>query len=48
MRDPLRSLESRITPATIGLHLWNERIKAWKDEPAPPGSFLARLHQEGR
>jgi hypothetical protein len=27
--------------------LWNECIKAFKDEPAAPGSFLDRLHREG-
>jgi hypothetical protein len=45
--DPSRRLEDEITPATVGLHLWNERIKGFKDAPAPRGSFLARLHDEG-
>jgi hypothetical protein len=39
--------ERIITPRTVGIHLWNECIKAFKDEPAPPGSFLERLHREG-
>jgi len=47
IRDPGVSLDSVITPATRGVHLWNEKIKAFKDEPAPAGSFLARLQAEG-
>lgn len=47
IRDPLQRLESVIGPGTVGVHLWNERIKAFKDEPAPKGSFLARLQEEG-
>lgn len=47
IRDPRKRLEDRATDATIGVHLWNERIKAFKEKPAPPGSFLARLHEEG-
>jgi hypothetical protein len=33
--------------ATVTVHLWNERIKHFKEKPAPKGSFLARLQQEG-
>lgn len=47
IRDPARSLEAVLQPDTLGVHLWNEKIKGWKDEPAPAGSFLARLHREG-
>ncbi len=47
IRDPGVSLASMIAPATLGVHLWNEKIKAFKDEPAPAGSFLARLQAEG-
>jgi hypothetical protein len=45
--DPERRLEERATGRTIGVHLWNERIKAIKDRPAPSGSFLERLQEEG-
>jgi len=45
--DPHRTLEERITPRTISVHLWNERIKGFKDRPAPPGSVLERLQREG-
>jgi hypothetical protein len=45
--DPGRSLDEIVTPQTRAIHLWNERIKALKDVPAPPGSFLARLQAEG-
>lgn len=45
--DPARRLDSVVTPATIAIHLWNELIKGFKNRPAPKGSFLHRLHQEG-
>jgi hypothetical protein len=45
--DPTLGLEEKITPRTIAVHLWNERIKHFKDRPAPAGSFLARLQAEG-
>jgi hypothetical protein len=47
IRDPARRLEEVTTPRTVAVHLWNERIKHFKDAPAPPGSFLARLQREG-
>lgn len=47
LREPARPLESVTGPETIGIHLWNELIKHFKDEPAPEGSFLARLQDEG-
>lgn len=46
--DPARTLDEVVTPRTVAVHLWNERIKHVKDAPAPPGSFLARLQDEGR
>ena len=45
--DPAASLDRKTGPRTVAVHLWNERIKAVKDRPAPPGSFLARLQAEG-
>jgi hypothetical protein len=45
--DPTLALEEKITPRTVAVHLWNERIKHFKDGPAPAGSFLARLQAEG-
>jgi hypothetical protein len=47
IRDPAVRLEDVARPRTVGVHLWNERIKAFKDSIAPPGSFLARLQEEG-
>ncbi|HEX9953715.1 MAG TPA: hypothetical protein VGB48_00685 [Allosphingosinicella sp.] len=47
IRNPQISLEEKVTERTVSLHLWNERIKHFKEEPAPPGSFLARLQAEG-
>ena len=47
IRDPAARLEDRTTAATVSIHLWNERIKHFKDAPAPAGSFLARLQAEG-
>lgn len=46
--DPGRTLDDVVTPRTVAIHLWNERIKPVKDLPARPGSFLARLQDEGR
>ena len=45
--DPKRSLGDIVTGGTVAVHLWNERIKAFKDQPAPDGSFLQRLQSEG-
>jgi hypothetical protein len=45
--DPAIALEDLITPNTVAIHLWNEQIKHFKGLPARPGSFLARLQQEG-
>jgi hypothetical protein len=46
--DPSRSLEQMTTPRTVAVHLFNHLIHRFKHAPAPPGSFLARLHEEGR
>lgn len=45
--NPAETLHARVDETTVALHLWNERIKAFKDAPAAAGSFLARLQQEG-
>lgn len=45
--DPAVRLEEVVTERTVALHLWNECIKGFKGEPAPEGSFLYRLQQEG-
>jgi hypothetical protein len=45
--DPAVKLEDMITERTVGVHLWNELIKPFKNEPAPEGSFLQRLQREG-
>lgn len=47
IRDPARQLPDRATADTLGVHLWNECIKGWKERDAPAGSFLARLQHEG-
>ncbi len=47
IRDPRNRLEDRIGPDTIAVHLWNEHIRAWKELPAPSGTFLERLQREG-
>jgi hypothetical protein len=48
VRDPERRLEDVVTDRTVGVHLWNQCIAEFKDQPAPAGSFLARLQHEGR
>jgi hypothetical protein len=45
--DPGGRIEGRVGDDTVSIHLWNEAIKHFKEQPAPPGSFLARLHAEG-
>ena len=47
IRDPAVAVEQVIGSRTLSIHLWNERIKGFKNLPAPAGSFLARLHEEG-
>jgi hypothetical protein len=45
--NPRIRLADVITDRTVSVHLWNERIKHFKDRPAAPSSFLARLQAEG-
>ena len=45
--DPQIRLEDMVSEGTVGVHLWNELVKGVKNEPAPDGSFLARLQMEG-
>jgi hypothetical protein len=45
--DPGRSLADMVSDSTVAVHLWNEMIKSFKNDPAPGGSFLERLHSEG-
>lgn len=45
--DPAAPVSEKVTPRTVAIHLWNERIRHLKDRPARPGSFLARLQAEG-
>ena len=46
--NPEMALEDFVTKRTVAVHLWNELIKGIKNSPAPEGSFLSRLQQEGR
>jgi hypothetical protein len=45
--DPSISLEDVIGEGTVAIHLWNYCISSFKNNPAPPGSFLERLQREG-
>lgn len=45
--DPALRLEDMIGPQTVAVHLWNELIRPFKQGPAPRGSFLERLLDEG-
>ena len=47
IRDPRRQLEDVIKPRTVAVHLWNECIRGFTEQPAASGSFLARLQSEG-
>jgi hypothetical protein len=44
--DPTLALEEKITPRTMAVHLWNERIKHFKE--GPPGRQLSRPAASGR
>ena len=46
IRDPAVRVEDVVGKQTIGIHLWNERIKHFKDQPAAADSFLSRLQAE--
>lgn len=46
IRDRAKPIEQMTTERTVAVHLWNECIKGFKDEPAAPGSFLHRLQRE--
>ena len=41
------NLEARITPATLGIHLFNEMLSRTGERVASPGSFFERLVREG-
>ena len=45
--DPAVTLADVTTERTVAIHLWNECIRSFKTRPAPEGSFLARIQQEG-
>ena len=45
--DPNTKVEDVTTEGTVAVHLWNECIRTYKNKPAPAGSFLERLQQEG-
>ena len=45
--DPTRELVQMVSDSTVGIHLWNECIKGFKNDLPPRGSFLERLHGEG-
>jgi len=46
--NPAKALNDALTERSVGVHLWNQCIKHFKNKPAPWGSFLARLQDEGR
>ena len=38
--NPNVNLRERTTDKTVAVHLWNGRIRKYKDSPPPPGSFI--------
>jgi hypothetical protein len=48
IRTPGLTLDQMVIERTVAIHLWNECIKGYKNAPAPNGSFLQRLQDEGR
>ena len=45
--QPETGIARKVGSETVSIHLWNEVIKRFKDQPAPTGSFLARIQAEG-
>jgi hypothetical protein len=45
--NPAIRLQDVISDGTVAIHLWNYCLSDFKNEPAPQGSFLERLQQEG-
>lgn len=45
--EPREMEPAFIRPDTVAIHLWNEMIKHRKTETGLPGSFFARLQEEG-
>lgn len=45
--DPAQRLEDFVQPGTKAMHLFNFLIADRKGAPAKPGSFMARLQEEG-
>jgi hypothetical protein len=41
------ALEDHVSAETVAVHLFNQMIRDFKNQPAPSGSFLARLQREG-
>jgi hypothetical protein len=39
----IAAVDRTLTSHTIGVHLWNDRIKDLKRTPPPPGSFVAKM-----
>ena len=47
MADPAKDIRSFLQPQTHAVHLWNSWLGPLKGKPAPRGSFIARLQEEG-
>lgn len=45
--DPSLTADAVAGGETVAIHLWNSLIAPFKNQPAPCGSFLARLQEEG-
>ncbi len=45
--DPTHSIEEFVRPGTAALHLYNFMVSPRKHDAAAPGSFMARIQQEG-
>jgi hypothetical protein len=36
-------VEKKITPETIGVHLWHSRLGELRQKPPPEGSYVGKL-----
>ena len=47
MAEAGKDITAFLKPETHAVHLWNSWLGPLKDRPAPRGSFIARLQDEG-
>ncbi|MCB2074252.1 MAG: hypothetical protein KDE49_11160 [Novosphingobium sp.] len=41
--EPAETVEAMIGPETRAVHMWHSRLQGLRDEPPPPGTFIAKM-----